>query len=407
MMLIRSDTPDPFVQLAAQERARLVDRLKQEGAVTSPAVENAFRAIPRHLFLESFYLREQTAPVRWKHVDPSTLDPREWCQLVYADDPRIIRLNEIGNPTSSSSAPAIMAQMLEVACLSADQRILEIGTGTGYNAALLALLVGSPRQVTTIEVEDDLAHLARGRLDRVIGPGVHVVAGDGFLGYAPDAPYDRILATASTHRILLEWLDQLREGGIIAMHLQGHLSGGCLMCFQKQGPGRAGCGQMITGTDFMELRTAAVPPPLAPKLLIQLLHEPVAGSASLPPDQFDPALLWNHDLAFLLQAVFPAMYLTSMSKQGGGPPQICLLDAETHTLLAFQQVEAQQWNLEVRGKMQVWEHVSTTYQQWVAAGRPSATAYQLQVNEAGKQQLTFVEPQTCGKTSTWVIYDPA
>ncbi|HEU5384144.1 MAG TPA: methyltransferase domain-containing protein [Ktedonobacteraceae bacterium] len=154
-------------------------------------------------------------------MDPSTLDPREWCQLVYADDPRIIRLNEIGNPTSSSSAPAIMAQTLEVAGLSAGQRVLEIGTGTGYNAALLAFLVGSPRLVTTIEVEDDLAHLARERLDRVLGPGVHVVAGDGFLGYAPDAPYDRILATASTHRIPLAWLDQLGEGGIIAMHLQG------------------------------------------------------------------------------------------------------------------------------------------------------------------------------------------
>ncbi|HEU5384145.1 MAG TPA: hypothetical protein VFV38_52795 [Ktedonobacteraceae bacterium] len=64
MMLIRSDTHDPFVQLAAQERARLVDRLKQERAVTPPAVEGAFRAIPRHLFLESFYLCEQTAPVR-------------------------------------------------------------------------------------------------------------------------------------------------------------------------------------------------------------------------------------------------------------------------------------------------------------------------------------------------------
>jgi protein-L-isoaspartate(D-aspartate) O-methyltransferase len=223
----------------------MVEMLKQEGAITDPAVDAAFRGIPRHLFLDAFYLREQTTPPHWKLIEPSALDPEEWCQLVYADEPRITRLNEIGNPTSSSSAPAIMAKMLEVATLASGQRVLEIGTGTGYNVALLSFLVSNPALVTTIELEDGLVKLARSRLSRVVGSGVYIIAGDGFLGYPPNAPYDRILATASTQRIPLAWLDQLREGGIIAMHLQGHLGGGCLVRFQKHGPGRSSSGQMI------------------------------------------------------------------------------------------------------------------------------------------------------------------
>src|SRR5579885_1067685 len=109
-MMIRSDPRDPFAGPAAQARMHMVDRLKQEGAITSSAVEAAFRTIPRHLFLETFYLREQTAPVRWKQVKPSALDTLGWCQLVYADAPRITRLNEIGNPISSSSAPTIRSE---------------------------------------------------------------------------------------------------------------------------------------------------------------------------------------------------------------------------------------------------------------------------------------------------------
>src|SRR5579883_1089376 len=406
-MMIRSDPRDPFAGPAAPARMHMVDRLKQEGAITSPAVEAAFRTIPRHLFLETFYLREQTAPVRWKQVKPSALDTLGWCQLVYADAPRITRLNEIGNPISSSSAPTIMAKTLEGACLSSGQRVLEIGAGTGYNAALLAFLVGDPAFVTTIELEDDLATLARRHLERVIGPGVHVIPGDGFLGYPPNAPYDRIVASVSTHRIPLAWLDQLGEDGILVMHLQGHLAGGCLMRFQKQGPGRSGCGQMMTGTDFMELRTPAVPSPLAPQLLTHLLHQDIACTVRFPQDQFDPTLLWDHHLAFLLQTLFPTLHLTSMRRQREDPPQICLLDDQTHTLLAFARAEDQQWNLEIRGHMQVWERVLTAYQQWVAVGRPAATAYQLHVDAVGTQRLTLPSPSSPGgKAPAWVMYDP-
>lgn len=403
MSMLRFETGDPLTGPAAQARTRLVEQLKQEGAITDPVVEAAFRAIPRHLFLETFYLRQQTAPVRWKQVSPLLLDPCEWCQLVYTNEPRITQLNAIGNPTSSSSAPAIMATMLEVAALAPGQRVLEIGTGTGYNAALIAFLVGDPVLVTTIEIEDDLAQLAREHLQCMIKPGIQVIAGDGFSGYPPNAPYDRIIATASTHRIPPAWLDQLHEGGIIAMHLQGHLTGGCLMRFQKQGPGRSGAGQMIAGTDFMELRTPAVPPPLAPQLLTQFLQQKLAQTMRFSPEQFDPALLWNHDLAFFLQALFPTIYLTTMSKQRGDPPQICLLDEQTQTLLAFAAAEKQQWDLEIRGQIQIWERIVTAYQQWRMCGQPAATAFQWLVDDIGTQQLTLPPATARGEVLSWLL----
>lgn len=401
--MMRSDVCDPFAELAAYARTQMVDMLRREGAITDPTVEAAFRTIPRHLFLDAFYVREQTTPVRWKRIESSTLDPHTWCHMIYADDPRVTRLNEIGNPISSSSAPTIMAHMLEVAHLASGQRVLEIGTGSGYNAALLSFLVGDPTQVVTIELAEDLARAAQEHLVHVVGPGVRVIAGDGFLGYPPGAPYERIIATASTHRIPLAWLDQVCEGGSIVMHVQGHLTGGCLMHFQKHAPGRSGYGQMIAGADFMELRTPATPPVLAPRWLPRVLREEVTSTVRFSADQFDPTLLWNHDLAFLLQMVFPTLHLMSMSKQAGSPPQICMLDERTDTLLVFALVGGQQWTLDIRGNQHVWERVSTLYQQWVTLGRPVATSYTLHVDADGKQQLVLTPASVGGGTFVWAM----
>lgn len=397
---------DPYGDVAVRERARLVEALKQEGMITTPAIESAFLAVPRHCFLDAFYLREQTAPVRWKLIESRALSTQEWCQLVYADAPLITRLNEIGNPTSSSSAPAIMACMLEVAALAPGQRVLEIGTGTGYNAALLAHLVGDPTLVTTIELEDDLMRLARERLARVVSPGVQVIAGDGFLGYAPNAPYDRILATASTQTIPLAWLDQLREGGIIVLHLQGHLAGGCLVCFQKQGPGRSGTGLLITGSDFMQLRTPSSSSFLAPQLLAHLLHRPLTCSYVLTSALFDPTLLWNNDLAFFLQTLFPTLCLNSISKGREDPPRICLLDESTRTLLVFSPLGEKQWQLEIRGNVPVWERALAAYHQWLDLGRPGATAYRLLIDACGRQRLVYAPAHPSSKATTWIIYEP-
>src|SRR5918999_4152091 len=115
--------------------------------------------------------------------------------------------------TSSSSAPFIMARLIDALELQPGMRVLEIGTGTGYNAAVLARLLGA-EHVISVEIDSVAANGARHALQRA-GYPVRVVTGDGEDGYPPGAPYDRIIVTASVHTVPMTWVEQTRPGGMI------------------------------------------------------------------------------------------------------------------------------------------------------------------------------------------------
>jgi protein-L-isoaspartate(D-aspartate) O-methyltransferase len=174
----------------------LVDNLVERELISSPAVEAAFRAVRREHFL-----------------------PDLPAEQVYRDDAIITRVDEAGRPVSSSSQPAMMAIMLEQLGVQPGQRVLEIGAGTGYNAALLAHLVGEAGQVTTMDIDAELAAEARRNLAAAGYEQVQVIAGDGMRGYAPHAPYDRIILTVAGWDIPPEWLAQLKPDGRLLLPL--------------------------------------------------------------------------------------------------------------------------------------------------------------------------------------------
>ncbi len=124
-----------------------------------------------------------------------------------------------GKPISSSSQPAIMAIMLEQLALQPDQRVLEIGAGTGYNAALIAQIVGPGGHVVTIDIDEDLVAQARQHLATAGSDGVDVRCADGGYGYPGGAPYDRIILTASAWDITPAWFEQLTLGGRLVLPL--------------------------------------------------------------------------------------------------------------------------------------------------------------------------------------------
>ncbi len=177
-------------------RDQLADRLRRDGHVTSPLVEEAFRAVPRHLFLPG------VAP-----------------EKVYCDESLPTKWGADGLPLSSSSQPAIMAVMLEQLGLEPGQRVLEIGAGTGYNAALIALVVGEGGTVTTVDIDEELADQARAHLDAVGFSRVRVVCGDGALGHPELAPYDRVLLTIGAWDVAPAWLEQLAPHGRLVLPL--------------------------------------------------------------------------------------------------------------------------------------------------------------------------------------------
>jgi protein-L-isoaspartate(D-aspartate) O-methyltransferase len=176
-------------------RAALARKLRRDGSARHANVERAFRRVPRQFFLPD--------------VEPD---------LVYRDSPIPTKL-QAGEITSSSSQPSIMAIMLEQLRLGRGQRVLEIGAGTGYNAALLAEIVGPRGKVTTIDLDADTVQRASSVLLATGYPRVHVAQADGLAGYPAHAPYDRIIAAVGLGDIPTAWRDQLKPGGYLVLPL--------------------------------------------------------------------------------------------------------------------------------------------------------------------------------------------
>ena len=162
---------------------KLVRRLEREGIIKSERVKRALLKVPRYKFVLDGY----------KHY-------------AHVDEPIPIPAGQ------TISAPHMVAIMLEVADLKEGMNVLEVGTGSGWNAALIYELVR--RDVYTIERIPELVEFARRNLDRAGYKGkVHVILGDGSRGFPPRAPYDRIIVTAGAPKIPEPLIEQLKVGG--------------------------------------------------------------------------------------------------------------------------------------------------------------------------------------------------
>ncbi len=189
----------------ASERLRqqLVQQLKARGVLHSEALEQALLRVPRELFLPE-------------------IARREGLERIYADEAIVTKRSSQGTPISSSSAPSMMAIMLEQLDLRPGLRVLEIGAGTGYNAALLAELVGNPAAVTTIDIEPDLVEQARQHLARAGYGQITVLCADGVEGAPHLAPFDRIELTVAADDVAPAWMKQLTPGGRLVLPLEIH-----------------------------------------------------------------------------------------------------------------------------------------------------------------------------------------
>src|SRR5256885_9001051 len=170
---------------ARELRISMIDQLKTRGLELEPAIEAAFRMVPREVFLPGVAL-----------------------DRVYSGDAIPTKRDAEGNPISSSSEVGIMIAMARLLDVAPGQRILEIGAGTGYNAAVLSQLVGDRGAVTTIDIDADVAAEAREHLARAGFGRVGVITADGWKGYATNPPYDRIEVTASVSDLSADWIAQ-------------------------------------------------------------------------------------------------------------------------------------------------------------------------------------------------------
>jgi len=175
-----------------EERQRMVAGLRGRGLAFSKRVEEALLKVPRHLFV-----------------------PEGVRSQAYRDTPLLI------GDGQTISAPHMVAVMAEALELREGHKVLEIGAGSGYNAAVMAELVGPSGKVITLERHPSLAAKAAQVLLEAGYENVQVMVGDGSLGYPEEAPYDRISVTCGAPRIPNPLAEQLRDGGIMIIPVGG------------------------------------------------------------------------------------------------------------------------------------------------------------------------------------------
>ncbi|CAM5426509.1 methyltransferase domain-containing protein [Streptomyces aurantiogriseus] len=206
--------PDKDLEdLAASARAALVREIEASGAFAAdPGWTEAFAAVPRHLFVPYYYVSGAGGYERRWGESPDPRTRERWITGAYEDTPLATRLRD-GELLSSSSQPSLMALMLVELRVEKGNRVLEIGAGTGYNAALLSYRLGD-EQVTTVDLDPEITESARRHL---AAAGYHpvVVTGDGARGVPERAPFDRIIATCQLASVPRAWLAQCRPGARI------------------------------------------------------------------------------------------------------------------------------------------------------------------------------------------------
>ncbi len=335
-------------------------------------------AVPRHLLVPRAYQQNNTG--QWTEFETGAALER-----VYSPETLITALETVGDnqlPISSSTKPDLMVRMLEILDVHDGHRVLEIGTGTGYNAALLAHRLGDER-VFSVDVGDDLVDLARKRLD-VAGYRPTLMAVDGIHGFPAHAPFDRIIATCSVPAVPWEWAEQLAPDGAILVDLKLAPSAGNLVHLRLVDDRLE--GHFTTRwAAFMAMRSGAAPKPIAPV-------DRAPGGRTRPTDA--PATPWSEASVawFLAQLLLPPD--TSFGYD---------LDPDTRQPVAttfaapdgsWARVSLTEATVTEAGETPLWSDVEWAYDQWTAAGRPPWDRLGLTVTSDGVHQVWLDKPNS-------------
>lgn len=375
---------------AGRLRRALVEALVAEGAIRSAAWRAAFAAVPRHrLVAEPVFL---SAEAGWQPVDST--DPR-WLDLVYSDTTLVTQLDygqppargtRPAVPTSSATAPGLMAVMLEALDVHDGHRVLEIGTGTGYNAALLTHRLAD-HLVTSIEVDQQLARAATKRLNAA-GYAPTVITAEGAKGHPPGAPFDRIIATCSVPGIPPAWLTQTRPRAVIVTNVSPGLNSGALARLTVQ-PSRTAHGHLLPQYgSFMPDRTHT-PTSRDHDLLTAALHH---APGTRRTTTLDPDTIHNDDLAPLIDLRTDATDLQWFTPSDTGQLQTWLLSPDG-SWACLTHHDTDTWHAEQGGPHQLWDQIEATHQLWTELGNPARERLGLTAHPDGTHHLWLDHPR--------------
>jgi len=347
-------------------------QLASNGELTDPAWREAFEQVPRHLFVPQFTIEQA-------YTDEALITQRRTAPTAAGVGPAL--------PTSSSSQPSVMAAMLQRAQLRPGMRVLEIGTATGYHAALLSHRLGAGN-VYSIELDPALCDTAGQRLAEA-GFAPHLRAGDGRAGWAEVAPFDRIIATCAVDHIPPAWIDQLAEGGRIVAPLLGDEC--ALMVLDKT------ADDEVTGR-FDDYRTAFMP--LRPDLANPLAGGRRFGLATAGIGQYgttalDPAMFdhTDQDLILLLHLHLAGLSIGQAEGQDG--TFLTLTTPVASAQVATLASDADGQFTTIQHGTRLWDTAEHVAGLWQRLGRPARHRYGISaLNRVDRQYVWLDDPQS-------------
>ncbi|MFC4560401.1 methyltransferase domain-containing protein [Nocardiopsis mangrovi] len=356
-----------------------------------PAWRAAFSAVPRHLFIpETIWLRTNGKPVPLRRSDA----PDAWLAACYSDEPIAVQLDDgtgtgRGYVSSSASMPSVVAFMLDASDIEPGTRVLEIGAGTGFNAALIAFRAGA-ENVTTVEIDTDLALRARAALANAGWP-VEVVSGDGTKGHLPNAPYDRVLSTAAVHRVPYAWVEQTAPGGKVITPWGTAFHSGALLRLRVSGDGTAS-GRFAGDTGFMWVRDQRTPHG-AVEDRVRPEHDYTETVTSLHPHE----PVGDFSASFAIGVRVHGMQSTLVhddDDRAGQRYTVFLMDPESGSWASWRiQAESQDYGVKQHGPRNLFDELAAAYEWWKDAGEPDHTRFGLTVTPDG--QAVWLDDPAC------------
>jgi protein-L-isoaspartate(D-aspartate) O-methyltransferase len=367
--------------------AALVDELAAERGLSEPW-RVAFLAVPREVFIPEVIWRPAGDDlVALRRSDA----PDQWLARAYGPHYVITQVDD-GAPagpegrgrmvTSSASRPDIVALMLAAGRVEPGMRVLEIGTGTGYTAALLAHYLG-PHNVTSIEVDPQLAARARAALQRAGYGQVRVVTGDGAHGWPAGAPFDRVLSTVAAPRVPYQWVAQTRPGGLVVTPWSSAYQPGGLLSLTVGPDGSATGGLINTTISFIPLRDQRITRPGAADIVRdtdtpERCHTGLHASRLCNDDD---------DAPFAIAIQVPGCYWEYQPARGDdGCWGVWFLDPGTRSWARFDyRPDTRRWPVHQFGPRRLFDELTTAYHRWERAGRPPATHWRFTITPHGQR----------------------
>ena len=344
------------------------DRLDKE-------IETAFLETPRHLFIRRYKVSREDK--EWQEVNESNLE--EHLSTLYRNEALVLWKEDDDKRVSTISQPSLVLYMLNLLKLEPGHKVLELGAGSGWNAALMGRIVGRSGHVYSIEIIPEVAKTATENIDRFGINNVSIIEGDAGDGYEAESPFERIIFTAGTFDLPRNLYHQIKEGGLLLVVIKNEGGGDTLFLLQKKGEyfeslDSAPCGFVdVTGKYSLDR--------LDPIYLEDLLEWTKLQNKEISRTPF----WWGHKELDAIWRTMPIRFFLSISEPLFQTFQSPKTDSKTKNFFGIWDKENQSLAIAkdnqiiTYGNSHARERLLSNIHSWVDLGMPGATCFKLQI----------------------------